>query len=110
MSHDFKDTKDTHALLADNNETINIIFSNCNEDELVFSLTTREIIESQSNMQICSGLQNCKVILCSWSRNITVFCKYSKLGTLINFQDWVIPWCYHYLQHLGIMHFEDSLW
>ena len=90
-------------------ESINIMFANCSEEDEIYPLTVKEIAEEQKSdtslkKRILS--EKYKQLLVE---NTLVFCKDGKLVIPKSLQHRAVSWYHHYLQHPGNTRLEETL-
>eukprot|EP00804_Cyclotella_cryptica_P011364 CCRYP_016036-RA/>CCRYP_016036-RA protein AED:0.17 eAED:0.17 QI:0/-1/0/1/-1/1/1/0/275 len=91
--------------LATTKESMNKVFANGNEEDSIYPLTTREIVEAQQedDSLLDKGYSTQLV------ENIKVLCKDGKLVIPKSLQHRAVAWFHHYLQHPGTKHLEETL-
>ncbi len=107
--HHTETAKETGASQATYSEAMSFVFANRSEDNSINPLTTREIVESQSNDAQLAKLTTEEGYTTQFVENIKVLCKDGKLVIPKDLQDRAVAWYHHYLQHPGSAHLEETL-
>ena len=88
---------------------MNLVFANRSEENSICPLSTREIAKLQSKDAQLVALTTQDGYSTTLVENIKVLCKNGKLVIPKDFQDQVVAWYHHYLQHPGSMRLEEIL-
>ena len=106
--HYTETAKETGASQANYTEYMNLVFANSSEENSIYPLTTREIVESQSKDAQLVALAT-QDDYSTELVEIKVLCKDGKLVIPKDLQDQVVAWYHHYLQHLGSTCLKETL-
>ena len=88
---------------ADTQESMNLVFANRDDEEAIYPITTREIVEAQKHdpdLDTSTGKGDYTTQLVEKTK---IVCKHGKMVIPKNLQHHAVAWYHHYLQHHGTM-------
>jgi citrate synthase len=90
-------------------EQINLVFANCNKEDVIYLLTVREITQAQKNDVSLNKLNKHSRYSSQLVEDIEVLCKDRKIAIPAALQNHAVSWCQHYLQHHIHTRLEETL-
>ena len=102
-----------HSTEAHNNSNIqtsmNLVFANSNEEEVIYPLTVKEIAQAQQDNPNLQALAAKDKYTMKLVENTKVLCKDDKLVIPAALHHRAVSWYHHYLQHPGSTCLEETL-
>ena len=89
--------------------SMNLVFANCSEDDVIYPLTVKEIAEAQEAdpniYKLTKYLQYTRQLV----ENTQVLCKGTAMVLPTALRHRAISWYHHYLQHPGATRLKETL-
>ena len=85
------------------------MFASQDDEDTIYSLTTREIAETQKHNNELNTMTEKYDYTTQLVENTKVLCKDGKMVIPKSLQHHAVAWYHHYLQHPGNMHLKETL-